>query len=225
MTGIAIPPVDGAPDQATIDAQAQVDAYEASKTAPAVVAPVVEKPAETLVTETPAETVYRFATEGMDPALVENVTALAKELGLSNEAGQALLNKESARQKESADARTAIVDAWKPGGTEWTKRNDGWIAEARKDPALGKTPDEFDASLLAAKQAVAKFFPPEIKAVFDDTGYGSHPAVLRGLAAIGKAMSEGTFVHGAPPQTGAPKTLAERMYGGNPEGPTADAVK
>jgi len=151
----------------------------------------------------------------LDAAIVERTAATARALGLTNDAAQQLLDHDvallTARQAAEAEARQATIDAWKPGGSEWTKRDAAWTAQAKADPELGKTPEEFSASLERARQALEKY-GPETKALLDETGFGSHPAVLRMLARVGRAMAEPGFVVGASAPSARPKSDAQLMY-------------
>jgi hypothetical protein len=126
----------------------------------------------------------------VDPAIVERTAALARTLGLSNEAGQQLLDKTVA---EASAPLTAFLEANKPGeGTAWKARVGEYETQAKADPEIGGP--KFDASVEKAQQVLAKFGTPGLKQALDTTGFGSHPEVLRLLAKIGGAMSEGSLV-------------------------------
>lgn len=139
----------------------------------------------------------------LDPAIVERTAAIARELGLSNEAGQKLLDKVVAETVATVTARAAAVNAaWEPEkGAEWKKQNAAWKDAALKDPEVGGSPEKLAQSVEFAQRALKQFFPPEtadfLKAY---GGLGSNPSVLKGLAKIGRAMGEGGVVLG---QTGA----------------------
>lgn len=165
----------------------------------------------------------------VDPALTERTAAKARALGLNNEAAQTLLDAEVAdavdretAAKAAADttvkeakeaATTALLDAWKPGGDEWKKQQAEWVTAAKADPSLGKTPEQFAQSLEKGQQALARFGTPELKTYLDQTGFGSHPEVLKFLAAIGRASSESGMPTLITPSGGGTKTAAQILYG------------
>jgi hypothetical protein len=163
-------------DAATPDAPATPDT-------PAVVAPVVP---ETYDLKLPADST-------LDPAIVERTAAIARELGLSNEAGQKALDFAAAERSAAVQEYEA---ARQPGGPAWKENVTRLEAEALADPEIGGSPEKLAASAELGKQALTKFFPPEIKAFLDETGLGSDPRVLRGLVKIAKGMGEGKLVLG-----------------------------
>lgn len=143
--------------------------------------------------------------EGVELAseAVDKVAATARELGLSNEAAQKLLEHEVGIRndiaKQASDAALAKqAETHKAAVAKW--------AEASKADA------EIAGSIGAIQAARDKFASPELVKLMDDTGFGNHPLVLKLFATIGKAMAEDT-VHSGGPATGAPKSLAEVLYG------------
>lgn len=158
----------------------------------------------------------------LDPAIVERTAANARALGLSNEAGQKLLDSVA---QEFASRDAALVSAWEPmKGESWKARDKEWKAEALADPEIGGTPEKLETSATLAKQVVEKFFDPKITEFLRSSGLGSHPEYIRGLARIGKGMAEGSLVLGASGASAKPKTTAEVLYGPDGMGPkkTAD---
>lgn len=159
---------------------------------------------------------YEFVSpEGFDdPAIVERTAATARELGLSNEAGQKLLDATAkAIQDREAAADKAWAEANKPGGSEWKKRDQAWRAAVQADPEIGGTPDNTRAVREKANTAVRKFFSAEGTQLIKDSGLGSHPEFVRAMYRIGKAMSESAPVFGSTGAPGQPKTQAEILYG------------
>jgi hypothetical protein len=147
----------------------------------------------------------------LDPAIVERTAAKARELGLSNEAGQQLLDSVVA---EVTARETAQAEANKPGGSAWTERVQALEAAALADKEIGGSPEKLAASAELGKRVLAKFFPPETAAFLQETGLGSHPAILKGLAKIGRSMSEGSLAFSGTNEGGPPsedEKLA-RMY-------------
>lgn len=159
--------------------------------------------------------------------IVERTAAIARTLGLSNEAGQTLLEQavqdETTRLEAFATekataitdavtaATTAMLDSWKPGGEAWKARIAEWETAAKADPTLGKTPEEFATTVEKGQQALAKY-GPELKDYLTETGLGSNPLVIKFLGTIGRAMSESSFVPGSTGTTGKPKSDAQILY-------------
>ena len=227
-------------DPAIVEAQAAVDAAEATRVADeaAQVARDAQgrfaaKPADEVVT--PAEVVdpakpvadapvvpekYDLklpADSTLDASITERTAAIARELGLSNDKAQTLLD-ETVKDLTARDM--ASVEANKPGGAAWTARTEQWAKDALANPTIGGSPDQLAVSVEKAKQAMGKYASPEVSTFLEETGFGSHPAVIALFANIGKAMSEGALVLGVSPSTG-PK-LAGGLYLNEGRGPIAE---
>lgn len=203
---VVVPP----DDAATLAAQALVDAETArlaAEQAAATPIPVVAAPV------VPDKYEYTLP-EGLtaDAAIVERTTAIARELGLGNDAAQKLLEQGVASEKEATAAREAIIESWKPGGAEYVKRDETWKAQALADKDLGAgDPAKFAVHVEKAQQALAKY-GPELKAYLNDTGLGSHPAAIKFLSRIGAAMSEGGMIVGSIGGSPKAKSDAETLY-------------
>lgn len=174
------------------DVQATPPSTEAAKV-PEVKAPEGEKKADAAAVPEKYELKVPEGTT-LDQALVDKVTPLFKELGVSAEGAQKLFDFHNEAVKSATEGP---VNAMNEMRTEW--RND-----VVKDPALGNGTDNLKPEVRAniAKaiesvgdaKAVASF-----KEAMDLTGAGDNPALIRGLNAIGKLLSEGTLVRGAGP--------------------------
>lgn len=92
---------------------------------------------------------------------------------------------------------------------EWSKTRKEWADTAKADPEFGG--DKFEANMGKVSNLLNTFGDPELREqVFDITGAGDHPLMIRFLIKVADALSEGTAVQGTP--GGGEKTLAERMY-------------
>lgn len=120
-------------------------------------------------------------------------------------------------QEAASHVERALADQQKahlPGGAAWEKQNADWKAAALADPDLGNgKPEALDGNVTLAKRVLATFFPAETVAFLEQTGLGSHPATLKGLVKIGKAMREDDFIVPSGGQPGAKKSDAELFYG------------
>lgn len=207
-----------APASATTDAPSPTDASHGSAEAGAGAAPADTK--DTPVSVVPEKYDLKLP-EGstVDPAIVEKTAARARALGLSNEAGQQLLDQTVQDLADAEQAHKAgydaLVEAWKPGGTEYAKRDAQWRDEALKDAEIGGSPEKLASSIEFAQQALNKY-GSDLKTYLDETGLGSHPAAIKFLANIGRAMSEGAngggLVLGNGGPMAKPKSDAQLLY-------------
>lgn len=149
--------------------------------------PPVEKKEEV---KTGAPEKYEFKLpEGMklDDAQSTEFSAVAKELNLTQEQAQKLV-----------DLQAKYVEGQNKSHSEnWTKTVDGWAQEARNDPEYGGA--KFNESIALARTAVDKFGDKALKEALSLTGAGNHPALVRFMVKVGKAVSEDTVHKGSPP--------------------------
>lgn len=86
----------------------------------------------------------------------------------------------------------------------------GWADATRADPDVGGA--NFKSNMALAAKAVDKFGGPELRQVFDETGIGFHPALVKAFVNIGRQLAESDF-H-LPDASAQEKTsMADRMYG------------
>jgi len=127
---------------------------------------------------------YEFkAPEGkeFDPKVIEEFSAVAKELDLSQDKAQSMLDRLSpvlaARQEQAlADARAK------------------WTADTKADTEIGGT--ALAEKLAVANKAFTDHGTPELRKLLDESGLGEHPEMIRWAYRVGKAMSEDGFVAG-----------------------------
>lgn len=131
--------------------------------------------------------------------LVEEASPIFKELNLTQEQAQKLVN---LQVKHEQDAYKAQVEAW-----ETTTQN--WRKAAESDPEYGGA--KFKDSLAVARRALTEFGTKELREALDLTGTGNHPEILRFFYRIGKAISEDTFKVNGKPATS--KSVAELLFG------------
>lgn len=214
-------------DPALVEAQAAVDAAEAARVAAekpaepvvAPVAPVVAEPVkETVLTAPEKYDLKLHADSTVDASITERTAAIARELGLSNDKAQTLLDE---TVKDLTARELASAESMKPGGTRWLEINETYKAAALADKDLGNgDPATFAAVTEKAQLALNRFFPHVTTAQLEESLLASNPAFLKGLAAIGKAMGEPTTVFGVTPSV-SPK-LAGGLYLNDGKGPVAE---
>lgn len=136
----------------------------------------------------------------MDKAMLEGFLPVAKELGLSQEAAQKLVDFQSQYVAHAQKAQQEAYD----------NMLQDWVNAAKADKDIGGP--AFNENVGFAAKAIKQFGTPELRAALDATGVGNHPEFIRVFAKIGKAMSEDKFhVSNAEPAAG-PKSLAERLF-------------
>lgn len=144
----------------------------------------------------------------LDKAILDEATPIFKELGLSQEAAQKLVDLQAKYStKTSADLTKAVDDM----------RAD-WQAKVKADPALANL-DVVKTELGRAKDKL----PVAVRTAFDEamnlTGLGDHPAIVKGLFEFAKLVNEGTPVNGSGPSAegqtngrAARPTIAGALY-------------
>ncbi len=128
---------------------------------------------------------YEFtAPEGseLDAAVTDAFAGVAKELNLTQDAAQKVLNQMAPviAQRQAAQVQ-AVRQAWRE--------------QATADKEFGG--DKLAENLGAARKAMDAFASPGLKQTLEQTGLGNHPEVIRMFVKVGKAISEDGFVNGA----------------------------
>jgi hypothetical protein len=170
----------------------------APTTEPAAVEPAAVEPAAVEpVKEAPEK--YEFkAPEGaiLDEQLIGSFSEAAKELKLSQDAAQQLLDKMApAIEKRNAEVFDTMRETWKQ--------------QTIVDKFIGGA--ELDKNLAVAKRGLEFAGSKELRKLLDDSGLGNHPEVIRAFHKVGAMIGEdGKFISGAAPSQ--QKTLAERLY-------------
>lgn len=125
---------------------------------------------------------YEFkATEGeaFDAEVIKAYSEVAKELNLTQDAAQKVLDKVA-----------PVISRQQQAGIEAVRK--GWRESTAADKEFGG--DRLEANLAIAKKAIDKFGTPELRALLDNTDLGSHPEVVRLMYRVGKAISEDSKV-------------------------------
>ncbi|CAB4165241.1 putative protease [uncultured Caudovirales phage] len=138
----------------------------------------------------------------LDDAARTNLETFAKDLNLTQEQAQKLLDRDLAAAASSSEALQANFQSTVAQ----------WVEAAKTDPVIGGA--EFDKNLGVAKAGMDRFATDDMKALLRETNFGNHPTVIKHFHALGKLLEQDKFVQGQKAPTGA-KTLAERLYGNN----------
>ncbi len=184
---------------ATQDRQA-ADAAPAGKEPAPPAAEEAKAPAEA----PKAPEAYEFkAPEGrvFDSEVMASYSQVAKELNLSQESAQRLLD---AVGPKMAERQMAMIEA---------TRN-GWADNSKSDREFGG--EKLSENLGVAKKALDAFGTTELRTLLNETGLGNHPELIRFMFRAGKAISEDRMVSGSATQAKAgPRSfadLAEALY-------------
>lgn len=148
----------------------------------------------------------------LDAKALEAFTPLAKELGLTNEQAQKLvdlnLNLTKDIAKGSVDAQIA---AWNTQVTAWKGEN-----RADKEFGNGANGKSYAENLGLARKALDTYGTPALTKALDVSGFANHPEIVRFFYKVGKASSEGTFVSGNTGGGASPSNteaeIARRMF-------------
>jgi hypothetical protein len=138
----------------------------------------------------------------LDAKALEGATEFAKELGLSNEQAQKLLERDNATVQSFVEATQV----------KQQEQVQAWEEELSADKEFGG--DHLDESLEHAKSVLKRFDDADqgLLELLNSNGYGSNPRVVKVLARIGKAMAGDQLLTGNAP-SGGPKTFEKRLYG------------
>lgn len=148
-----------------------------------------DKPADT------APEKYEFKLpdgQTMDAKVLESVTPIFKELKLSNEQAQKLVDFEAARVKAQAD--------------EWSKQINDWQSQIKSDP-------KWQENIALAKKAIAYAGDKETASLLEGPYIGNNPKLVSFLAKVGKLVSEAPVIEGKGAGGDNPRSAADVLYG------------
>lgn len=143
----------------------------------------------------------------LEDAQIADLQATAKDLGLTQDQAQKLVDREL---KVRGEVSTAAQ-------TEFKSTIAKWADDARADKDIGG--DKLAATLASAKRGLdaastnAKL--PELKTMLDSTGFGNHPAVIKLFQYVDSlTANDGKFLAGgkATPAADSEAARGSRMY-------------
>lgn len=134
----------------------------------------------------------------IDSATMDAFKPLAKELNLTQDGAQKLVDMYVGLQKQQTEAfEKTVAD---------------WANAVKADKEIGGA--AYDQSVAYAKKAVEKFGSPALQEALNFSGMGSHPEVIRMLSKIGAEISEDTGGLGGDKGTApSAEKVAESMFG------------
>lgn len=134
----------------------------------------------------------------VDAAVLTNFKELAKEANLSQANAQKLVDMQTKLMQEHAEASNKA----------WIDTKNSWEEAAKTDKEYGG--QQFNDNLAVAKKALDTYGSPALREVFETTGVGSNPEVIRFCVNVGKTIKEADIVKGTTQATEA--TMLERLY-------------
>jgi len=125
---------------------------------------------------------YEFkAPEGwnFDNEVITSFSDIAKELNLSQESAQKILDKVGAKAAERQAQNLEAI-------------RQEWAQTSQADKEFGG--DNIQSNLAVAKKALDTFGTPELRSLLNESGLGNHPELIRFFYRAGKAISEDQYV-------------------------------
>lgn len=155
--------------------------------------------------DTPPETYTDFdLPEGieLDAAALEKANPVFKDLGLTQEQAQKLV-----------DLQSEMVQAGQQRQMEaFNQLKQEWVNQTKSDKEFGG--DKFEESIGTARNAMDKYGTPELSKLMDDYGIGNHPEVVRFMVRVGQTLKED--VPGGNTSASSPEqTRLTQLYGNN----------
>lgn len=117
----------------------------------------------------------------LDPTVMGELGAVAKELNLSPAAVQKLVDR--------------VAPVWqKQGLAHVEKFRKEWTEQSLADKEFGG--NGFDANIKAVNKAYTKFTTPELRTLLEESGLNCHPEVIRHFYRLSKATEDGRYIKG-----------------------------
>lgn len=179
-----------------------------STTSPAA-DPAPSDPPSTILGEkkpdaTPAPDTYATfaAPEGytLDPKAIESAVPIFKDLGLSQDQAQRLVDFHTQAMLSAAKAPQETHDAM---------RND-WRNKVQTDPEMGHRLDTVKTDIGRALSHLDPALAKDFKSAMDLTGAGDHPAFVKAMWKLSQFITEGKHVAGSGPSPLGQKPPGDR---------------
>lgn len=136
--------------------------------------------------------------EGVEivPELMNKAKGLFKELNLTKKQAQKLVGV----QTEAVQTMVKTIQ------DNWTKQVSEWETETIKE--LGA---DYKKKLARAAKVRDRFFDDDLKKLFDESGFGNNPALIRAMIKIEETISEDVPPNGRP-GSGNKKDFLDDLY-------------
>lgn len=170
----------------------------ASDTPPAAAPPAGDPPKTPEPPKDGAPEVYDFKPQKdqqFEPEFVKAYSEVAKELNLSQEAAQKILDKVSPVVQQQQLAQVKAI-------------RDKWAEDSKADKEFGG--DKLPETLSMTTALVSRFGTQAYRDFLNVTGVGDHPEVVRFHYQMAKAIFPDNFVGGHQQGQGDPKTFSDQ---------------
>lgn len=141
----------------------------------------------------------------VDKAALEKFTPLAKELNLSQDNAQKLVDFYAKAQQEMRQQHM----------TAWNDTIVGWQKAVNGDKEYGGA--QLKENLAHAARFRDQFGTPELTKALNELKIGDHPEMVRLFVRAGKAMADDSFRAGRTPGNGGEQSRAEILYPNSPK--------
>jgi len=140
-----------------------------------------------------------------DTELLAEFSAVAKELGLTQDQAQKLVDLQAKTAIADTTARQQQLDQ------ALAAQSERWANEIKNDPELGGA--KFDSTIATAVKAMQAFGSPELRQLLNDSGIGNHPSMVKLFHSIGTSISEDKIVIPGTDSSTTEKSAAQIMFG------------
>jgi hypothetical protein len=110
---------------------------------------------------------------------LEQAQAMFKDLNLTQEQAQKLVDRYVTLDGENATARQKLLDDARE------QKIEQWGNESRAE-----LKDQYDSTVESARYAVQTINDPALKEAFDKEGWGNHPSLIKAFSFFGKMLQE-----------------------------------
>lgn len=114
----------------------------------------------------------------MDQLALDKALPIFKEIGLSQEQAQKLVDLQAEQVQEGIRSQTE----------QFSQLMNDWVANSKADKEFGG--ERFEESVSTARLAMDKFGTDEFKQLMEDHGVGNHPEMIRFMWNVGKMLKE-----------------------------------
>lgn len=136
----------------------------------------------------------------LDSELLAEATPIFKEIGLSQEQAQKLVDLE-AKRVQAAQQRQ--VDSF-------NQLKQDWLDQSKTDNEIGG--EMFEESVADARLFLEKFGTPELKTLLNDYGVGNNPEFIRAFARAGKLLKEDSPANTGVAHSAEQKSRVDVLY-------------
>lgn len=144
----------------------------------------------------------------IDPEALKEATPLFKELGLTQDGAQKLVDFYAKQSQLAADAPMKL----------WQDTQKDWVDKIKSDPEIGGKLDLVRQTVSKVVDSLDPALATEFRQAMDMTGAGNNPAFIKVFYSLAKQLTEGSFVKGGGPSSqgqgneGRPPTAAKALF-------------